>query len=85
MQNRYRRIQFRQEAEKAMANISKKKASADVADDADAQAAFKAELDERLEQAAAQAAANILVTIAESLPARLGLKWTIDIDPQDLF
>ena len=51
--------QFRQEAEKAMANISKKKASADVADVADAQAAFKAELDERLEQAAAQAAAEL--------------------------
>ena len=36
-------------------------------------------------RAAAQAAATLLVTIAESLPARLGLKWTIDIDPQDLF
>jgi primosomal protein N' (replication factor Y) len=34
---------------------------------------------------AAQASARRLVAIAESLPARRGLKWSIDIDPQDLF
>ncbi|RLA49189.1 MAG: primosomal protein N' [Gammaproteobacteria bacterium] len=33
----------------------------------------------------AQAAADILVAIAETLPARRGLKWSIDIDPQDVF
>ncbi len=34
---------------------------------------------------AAQASAHQLVAIAETLPARRGLKWSIDIDPQDLF
>jgi primosomal protein N' (replication factor Y) len=34
---------------------------------------------------AAQAAAGMLVAIAETLPARRGLKWSIDIDPQDVF
>jgi primosomal protein N' (replication factor Y) len=34
---------------------------------------------------AAQAAASLLVAIAETLPARRGLKWSIDIDPQDVF
>jgi primosomal protein N' (replication factor Y) len=34
---------------------------------------------------AAQAAAGLLVNLAESQPARHGLKWTIDIDPQDVF
>ena len=48
--------QLRQEAEMAKADISKKNAGGDVDD---AQAAFKAELDERLEQAAAQAAAEL--------------------------
>jgi len=33
----------------------------------------------------AQAAAARLVAIAEALPARHGLSWSIDIDPQDLF
>jgi primosomal protein N' (replication factor Y) len=33
----------------------------------------------------AQASARRLVAIAETLPARRGLKWSIDIDPQDLF
>lgn len=33
----------------------------------------------------AQAAASLLVARAEALPARRGLKWSIDIDPQDLF
>jgi primosomal protein N' (replication factor Y) len=33
----------------------------------------------------AQAAARRLVVIAEELPARNGLGWSIDIDPQDLF
>jgi primosomal protein N' (replication factor Y) len=33
----------------------------------------------------AQAAAGLLVRAAEELPARQGLKWTIDIDPQDVF
>jgi primosomal protein N' (replication factor Y) len=33
----------------------------------------------------AQAAASLLVKEAEHLPVRLGLKWTIDIDPQDVF
>lgn len=33
----------------------------------------------------AQAAATLLVANAEGLPARQGLKWTIDIDPQDVF
>jgi primosomal protein N' (replication factor Y) len=35
--------------------------------------------------AAAQAAADRLVAGAEALPARRGLKWTIDVDPQDIF
>ena len=34
---------------------------------------------------AAQAAATVLVARAEELPARHGLKWSIDIDPQDVF
>lgn len=34
---------------------------------------------------AAQAAATLLVENAEGLPARHGLKWSIDIDPQDVF
>jgi len=34
---------------------------------------------------AAQTAASQLVAIAETLPARGGLKWSIDIDPQDVF
>jgi len=33
----------------------------------------------------AQAAAGQLVASAEELPARRGLKWSIDVDPQDLF
>jgi len=33
---------------------------------------------------AAQAAASLLVATAETLPARRGLKWSIDIDPQDV-
>lgn len=33
----------------------------------------------------AQAAASELVARAETLPARRGLKWSIDIDPQDVF
>jgi primosomal protein N' (replication factor Y) len=33
----------------------------------------------------AQAAAGLVVAIAETLPARRGLKWSIDIDPQDVF
>jgi primosomal protein N' (replication factor Y) len=33
----------------------------------------------------AQAAASLLVANAEGLPARFGLKWSIDIDPQDVF
>lgn len=33
----------------------------------------------------AQAAASCLVAAAEALPARGDLKWTIDVDPQDLF
>ena len=37
------------------------------------------------DRARAQAAAAQLVAIAEQLPARSGLKWTIDIDPLDLF
>ena len=36
-------------------------------------------------RAAAQAAADVLVAQAEQLPARRGLRWSIDIDPQDLF
>lgn len=34
---------------------------------------------------AAQAAAGVLVARAEALPRRHGLKWSIDIDPQDVF
>ncbi len=34
---------------------------------------------------AAQRAADILVAQAEGTPARRGLKWSIDIDPQDLY
>ena len=33
---------------------------------------------------AAQAAASLLVATAETLPASRGLKWSIDIDPQDV-
>lgn len=33
----------------------------------------------------AQAAADVLVAGAEAAPARRGLKWSIDVDPQDLF
>ena len=33
----------------------------------------------------AQAAASLLVSLAETLPARGGLKWSLDIDPQDVF
>jgi primosomal protein N' (replication factor Y) (superfamily II helicase) len=33
----------------------------------------------------AQAVARRMVAIAEELPARNGLGWSIDIDPQDLF
>lgn len=32
-----------------------------------------------------QAAAGVLVAQAEQIPARKGLRWSIDIDPQDLF
>jgi len=34
---------------------------------------------------AAQTAASSLVAIAQTLPARRALKWTIDLDPQDIF
>ncbi len=34
---------------------------------------------------AAQTAAGLLVSNAEALPARHGLKWSIDIDPQNVF
>jgi primosomal protein N' (replication factor Y) (superfamily II helicase) len=33
----------------------------------------------------AQAAASVLVANAEGLPSRHGLKWSIDIDPQDVY
>ena len=33
----------------------------------------------------AQAAATLLVARADAMPARKGLKWSIDIDPQDVF
>jgi primosomal protein N' (replication factor Y) len=33
----------------------------------------------------AQAAASLLVANAEALPAKQGLSWSIDIDPQDVF
>jgi primosomal protein N' (replication factor Y) len=33
----------------------------------------------------AQAAAQQLVALAEAAPAKRGLKWSIDVDPQDLF
>lgn len=33
----------------------------------------------------AQAAASQLVALAEELPAGRGLKWSIDVDPQDIF
>jgi primosomal protein N' (replication factor Y) len=33
----------------------------------------------------AQAAADALVTQAEATPARRGLKWSVDVDPQDLY
>ena len=33
----------------------------------------------------ARAAAELLVQAAEAIPARHGLNWFIDIDPQDLF
>ena len=36
-------------------------------------------------RAAAQAAASLLVNLAEGQQVRHGLKWTIDIDPQDVF
>ncbi|MDH4041843.1 MAG: primosomal protein N' [Gammaproteobacteria bacterium] len=34
---------------------------------------------------AAQLAADILVAEAESVPVRRGLKWSVDVDPQDLY
>ncbi len=34
---------------------------------------------------AAQAAASLLVANAEAIPSRHGLKWSIDIDPQDVY
>ncbi len=34
---------------------------------------------------AAQTAASVLVANAEELPSRHGLKWSIDIDPQDVY
>ena len=34
---------------------------------------------------AAQLAADLLVAQAEATPARRGLKWSIDVDPQDLY
>ena len=34
---------------------------------------------------AAQRAADTLVAQAEATPARRDLKWTIDVDPQDLY
>jgi primosomal protein N' (replication factor Y) len=37
------------------------------------------------DRAAAQASATLLVTTAESMQARRDLKWSMDIDPQDLF
>ena len=37
------------------------------------------------DRAAAQVSATVLVTTAESMRARRDLKWSIDIDPQDLF
>lgn len=37
------------------------------------------------DRARAHHAARLLVTQAQELPARKGLNWTIDIDPQDLF
>ena len=37
------------------------------------------------DRATAQAAASRLVAAADTLPARGGLKWSIDIDPQDVF
>jgi len=37
------------------------------------------------DRGAAQASASLLVATAESMPARRDLKWSIDIDPQDLF
>ena len=33
----------------------------------------------------AQLAADLLVAQAEAIPARRGLKWSIDVDPQDLY
>ena len=36
-------------------------------------------------RATAQAAATALVARADAMPARKGLKWSIDIDPQDVF
>ena len=32
-----------------------------------------------------QVAARVLVEQAQSLPARKGLKWSLDVDPQDMF
>jgi primosomal protein N' (replication factor Y) len=37
------------------------------------------------DRAAAQASASLLVATAESIQARRDLKWSMDIDPQDLF
>ncbi len=37
------------------------------------------------DRASARACARLLVAAAESMPARRGLKWSIDIDPLDLF
>jgi primosomal protein N' (replication factor Y) len=36
-------------------------------------------------RAAAQQAAHLLVETAQQLPARSDLRWSIDIDPQDVF
>jgi primosomal protein N' (replication factor Y) len=37
------------------------------------------------DRATAQRAARVLVACAEGMPVRQGLKWSIDIDPQDIF
>jgi primosomal protein N' (replication factor Y) len=37
------------------------------------------------DRATAQRAARLLVACAEAMPVRQGLKWSIDIDPQDIF
>jgi len=33
----------------------------------------------------AQAVARLLVSVAETLPVKRGMKWSIDVDPQDVF